>query len=80
MPAGLWYAYGPGQEMQPVIGRRGEGTPPYRDFYRKEPVPLGFVPTKTKRQGTRERKSSALFGRKIDEKVLLTVPSIAAGY
>ena len=81
MSAALWCAYGPGQEMQGVIGRRGEGTPPYGDFYREAVrIPLRFVPTKNQKAGDLQTKSSALFGRKINEKVLLTVPSIAAGY
>ena len=46
----LWCAYGPSLEMQAVIRRRGEDTPPYGNFYRKEPVPLRF-PRKNQKAG-----------------------------
>lgn len=69
------------QTLSPSVGR-GEGTrPTYGDFYREAVrIPLRFTPTKNQKAGDLQTKSSALFGRKINEKVLLTVLSIAAGY
>ena len=66
----------------PLAKRRaGRGYPTYGDFYREAVrIPLRFTPTKNQKAGDLQTKSSALFGRKINEKVLLTVPSITAGY
>ncbi len=59
----------------------GKGTRPTGIFIGKPSAsPLRFTPTKNQKAGDLQTKSSALFGRKINEKVLLTVPSIAAGY